>query len=151
MVCYQDRITSSASEQVRGTADTLWTAIQHMGVDHRGLHIAVTQQLLNRADVGSLLQQVCGERMAEGVAGGWLADSRCLHGSTHTPHALKVPLQGLHQAQRQHGAPFLVSLAAAHCDAALLQVHILGPQPPAPGSAWRHSLSPLSPDDSGTH
>ena len=53
-----------------------------MGVDHRGLYIAVTQQLLNRADIGSLLQQVCGERMAEGVAGGWLADSRRLHGST---------------------------------------------------------------------
>jgi hypothetical protein len=39
-----------------------------MGVDHGGLHIAVAQQLLNRADVGALLQQVCGEGMAEGVA-----------------------------------------------------------------------------------
>ena len=33
-----------------------------MGINHGGFHIAVPQQLLNRADVGPLLQQVRGER-----------------------------------------------------------------------------------------
>ena len=55
----------------------------------------------------------------------------------HTPHALHVASQGLHQAGRQHGAAVLVSLAATHRDAALLQVQIpplrgrlrLDPQP----------------------
>jgi hypothetical protein len=55
-----------------------------MGIDPFGLHIAVSQQLLNRADVGALLLQVCGERMAEGVAGGWLAELRC-HTAAGTP------------------------------------------------------------------
>jgi len=54
-----------------------------MGLDHGGLYITVAQQLLNRPDVGALLQDVCGERMMEGVAGGWLADPRRLHGSLH--------------------------------------------------------------------
>jgi len=53
-----------------------------MGVDHRGHHIAVTQELLNRADIGSLLQQVCGERMADDLASGWFALLRYLQGST---------------------------------------------------------------------
>ena len=35
--------------------------------------------------------------------------------------ALHVPFQGLHQAGWQHGATVLVSLAAAHRDAVLLQ------------------------------
>jgi hypothetical protein len=42
----------------------------HTGVDHGRLPIAVTQKPLNRANVGALLQQVCGERMAEAVAAG---------------------------------------------------------------------------------
>ena len=43
-------------------------------------------------------------------------------GNSHCqPHSLAVG--------RQHGAPVLVSLAAAHRDAVLLQVHILDPQP----------------------
>jgi len=63
-----------------------------MGVDHGGLYITVTQQLLNRTDVGALLQAVCGERMTEAVAGGWLADPRRLHGCAHG---------ALHQARVQ--------------------------------------------------
>ncbi len=40
-----------------------------MGIDHGGFYIAVAEQFLNRADVGSLFQYVRGKRMAEGVAG----------------------------------------------------------------------------------
>lgn len=63
-----------------------------MGIDHCGLHIAVTQQLLNRPDVGFLLQQVCSERMAEGVAGGWLAELVVL-----PPESLNLLLLGQDQ------------------------------------------------------
>jgi hypothetical protein len=35
-----------------------------VGVDHRGGHIVVPEQLLNGADIGAALQQVGGEGMA---------------------------------------------------------------------------------------
>jgi hypothetical protein len=54
-----------------------------MGIHHGGFHIAVAEQLLNRSDVGALLQKARGELMAEGVAGCQFADPRCLHGCTH--------------------------------------------------------------------
>ena len=41
-----------------------WTATEHMGVDHRGAKILVSQQLLNRADVVSGLQEVGGKGVA---------------------------------------------------------------------------------------
>ena len=90
-----------------------------MGADHRGLHIAVAQQLLNCADVGSPLQQVCGERMAEGVAGGWFADFRRLHGSSHSP---------LDQARIQVVPP-LQSLPGIPPTAALGKQPLPGPFP----------------------
>jgi len=90
-----------------------------MGVDHGGLYIAVAQQLLNRADVGSMLQQVCGERMAKAVAGGWFADPRRLHGSTHGP---------LHNAGIQMVPP-LQSLAGILPTAGLGKQPLPGPFP----------------------
>jgi len=33
-----------------------WPSVQNMGVDHRGFHIARTEQFLNRMDVGALLK-----------------------------------------------------------------------------------------------
>lgn len=63
-----------------------------MGVDQGGLYITVTQQLLNRADVGALLQEVYSERMAEGVAGGWLAELVVL-----PPESLNLLLLGQDQ------------------------------------------------------
>ena len=90
-----------------------------MGVDHRGLNIAVPQQLLNGADIGSLLQQVRGERMAEGVAGGWFADPRRLYGNTHGP---------LDPARIQVVPP-LLSLQAIPPTAALGKQPLPGPFP----------------------
>ena len=57
-----------------------------MGIDHGGFHIAVSQQ-------------VRGERMAEGVAGGRSADCRCLHSCSPDPlHKARIqmvpPLDG---------------------------------------------------------
>ena len=45
-----------------------------MGVNHRGLDIFMTEQLLNRPDVISVLQEVGREGMAQGVAGRRLGD-----------------------------------------------------------------------------
>ena len=90
-----------------------------MGVDHGRLHIAVTQKLLNRANVGALLQQVRGERMGEAVAGDWLADPRHLHGSTHGP---------LHKARIQVVPP-LQSLVGFPPAAALGEQPLPGPFP----------------------
>lgn len=41
--------------------------LKDVGVDHCGGDIAVPEQLLNRADVGSALKQVGGEGMAKGM------------------------------------------------------------------------------------
>ena len=38
-----------------------------MHVDHRRLHVRVSEQLLNRADVVAVFGQVRGEAVAEGV------------------------------------------------------------------------------------
>ena len=40
------------------------TLIQHVRVDHRGAHVAVSQQFLNRPDVVPGLEQMGGKRMA---------------------------------------------------------------------------------------
>ena len=49
-------------------------SVQNMGVNHRGLDIFMTEQLLNRPDVISVLQEVGREGMAQGVPGRRLGD-----------------------------------------------------------------------------
>jgi hypothetical protein len=49
-----------------------------MGVDHGGLDVFMTEQLLNRPDIISVLQDVGREGMAQGVAGRMLGDRRRL-------------------------------------------------------------------------
>ena len=51
-----------------------------MRVDHRRRDILVTEQLLDGANVAAALEQVGGERVAEGVAGRALGDSGSEHG-----------------------------------------------------------------------
>ena len=46
-----------------------------MSVDHRGTHVGVPEQLLNRADVVAIFQKMRGERMTQGVRAGWLQDA----------------------------------------------------------------------------
>ncbi len=41
--------------------------VQYMRVDHGGTHILVPQQFLHGADVIAVVQQVCGEAMAQGM------------------------------------------------------------------------------------
>jgi hypothetical protein len=55
-----------------------------MGVNHGGSHILVAQELLNRADIVTILKQMCGKRMTEGVTGGILGDLRFHDGLLHS-------------------------------------------------------------------
>ena len=50
--------------------------VQDMGVDHRGTHVRVTQEFLHRSNVVTRFQQVGRKRVAQGMAGGPLGDSR---------------------------------------------------------------------------
>jgi restriction endonuclease Mrr len=54
-----------SARAVRGAAHRETGAVQHMRVDHRRVHIRVAQQFLHGADVGPVLQEVGGERMAQ--------------------------------------------------------------------------------------
>src|SRR5690606_6840734 len=73
----QDRSKTEKSSQHPETSSkwNMWSAIQraqhrkppaveHMGVDHGGLHVRVAEQLLNSANVLTCLQQMCGKGMA---------------------------------------------------------------------------------------
>jgi hypothetical protein len=58
-------------------------AIEHMGIDLRGRHILVPQQLLDRAQVVTRLQQMRRERMPQRMASRWLDDARAYPAAPH--------------------------------------------------------------------
>lgn len=58
------------------TPYTLTSLIEHVRVDHCRRQIRMAEQFLNRADVIGRLQQVRGERVAEGMATRPLRDAR---------------------------------------------------------------------------
>ncbi len=60
-----------------------------MGVDHGRADVGVAEQLLHGADVGAGLEQVGGERMAQGVDGRRLGDAGSGDGG------LQIALQAL--------------------------------------------------------
>uniref|UniRef100_A4XWW2 Uncharacterized protein n=1 Tax=Ectopseudomonas mendocina (strain ymp) TaxID=399739 RepID=A4XWW2_ECTM1 len=72
-------------------------AVEHMGVDHGGLHVSMAEQLLHSADVLSRLQQVGGKTVTQGMRGYLLDDAGPPGG------ALEVPLH-----------PFLIQMMATH-------------------------------------
>lgn len=61
-------------ELVRRALDRKAVQIEHVGIDLSRAQILVAQEFLDRADVHAVGQQVCGERVAEGVAAGVLLD-----------------------------------------------------------------------------
>ena len=73
------------SKQIGRARHACRATIEHMRIDHRCLHIAVTKKLLDRSDVGSALQQVGGEAMAKGVAAGRFADPGSSDRSANRP------------------------------------------------------------------
>ena len=59
-------------------------ALKHMGVDHGGLYILVSEEFLNCADVVAALQEMGGEGMTEGVATDWfVCDTGQAGGGVH--------------------------------------------------------------------
>jgi hypothetical protein len=54
--------------------DGYWAAVDEVGVDHRRAHILVAQQHLDGADVRACFEPVCGEAVAQRVAGGALIE-----------------------------------------------------------------------------
>lgn len=70
----------AASKQISRAGDASWTAVDHVSIDHRGLHIAVPKQLLNGADVGSTFQEMGGKTVPECMAARWLGDSSASDG-----------------------------------------------------------------------
>ena len=80
--------SSSLSEQaVRRGLDPGGTAVEDVGVDHRGGDVLVAEQLLHGADVASVFEQMRGKRVPERVAGRALGDAgrqdRAAHGLLH--------------------------------------------------------------------
>jgi hypothetical protein len=49
-------------------------AVEDFGIDYRGGDVLVAEQLLDGADVAAVLEQVGGEGVAGGAAGGALRD-----------------------------------------------------------------------------
>ena len=52
-------------ESVHWASDSSPATVQDMGVYHRGAHVGVSEQLLNRADIVAIVQQMGGKGMAE--------------------------------------------------------------------------------------
>ena len=69
-------IRSSLRKHVKGGADPGWSAIEDMGVNHRGLDVAMARKFLHRADVIAAFEQMSRERVPERVAGGPLRQTR---------------------------------------------------------------------------
>ena len=90
-----DRRRRGLSKDVHRTSYAAPAAVEDVGVNHRGTDIPVTQQLLDRPDVVSVLEQVGGERVTECVAGAMLFDagqSHCFfHGALKDGFVQMVP------------------------------------------------------------
>lgn len=72
-------------EVVRGTADGEGSAVEDMGVDHRGADVVVTEELLHGADVVAVFEEMRGERMPQRVAGGSLVNRSQPNGVFYCP------------------------------------------------------------------
>ncbi len=75
-----------AEQSVGWASHSRHADVQHVGVNHRRRHVRVAEQLLHRADVLPVFQQVRGERVPQGVGGGVLGDP----GRSHRRHNAPV-------------------------------------------------------------
>ena len=72
-------------EGVQGASDTQPSAVEDVGVLHRGADAGVAEEFLDRSDVVSVFQEMGGKRVAEGVAGRSFGDPGSGYGSLHGP------------------------------------------------------------------
>lgn len=68
------------SQRINRAFDTSTAPVQHVHIDHRGLHVIVAEKLLHDANVIARLDQVRGKRMPERVTGYPFRHSRLLNG-----------------------------------------------------------------------
>lgn len=69
----------SNTKVVKGTWHAVPALLQDVGVDHGCGQIIMSQQGLNRADVGTALKQVGGKGMAKGMSADTLGQTRAAH------------------------------------------------------------------------
>jgi hypothetical protein len=74
------RSRSPGSKTVHGTVDPFPATVQHVGVNHRRLHISVSEEFLNCANIIAIFQQVRGERMPKHVTVGRPSQPDCARG-----------------------------------------------------------------------
>jgi hypothetical protein len=80
----RDRISLSR-KPVRRTPDPTRSPVQGMGVDHGRTCVPVAEQFLNRPEVVSVLEEMGGEAVPQGVGCGGLLDARSKHGLAERP------------------------------------------------------------------
>jgi hypothetical protein len=61
---------------VQGAADAVGAAVRDVSVDHRGGDVLVAAEFLHGADVVTVLEEVRGEAVAQGMGGDDLGDVR---------------------------------------------------------------------------
>ena len=77
------------SVEIEGTGGTGTGTLHDVQVNHRRCDAGVAQKGLHRADVGTAFQQVRGEGVAQGVAGGAFGDAGFFNSG------FELPLQGV--------------------------------------------------------
>ena len=107
---------TSHSQPIKRASHAEPTAVEHMRIDHRGAHIAVPKQLLDRPNVVPRLEQMRSERMPQRMAACTLVHARRQDGIAHgiLKHGLvKVvpsPLPGVRLSidprRRKHPLPW---------------------------------------------
>ena len=60
---------------VQRASDAAAASVQHVAIDHGGAHVFVAKELLDRADVVTVFQEMGGEGVTQDVATRRLADS----------------------------------------------------------------------------
>ena len=60
---------------VRGTHDALASPVQNMGINHRGFHVLMAEELLDCPNVVAPFQKIRRKGMPKGVAGGAFGES----------------------------------------------------------------------------
>lgn len=100
-------------QKVSRAAHSHRASVEHMGVDHGGVHISVPHQLLDRADVLATLQQMGSEGVTEGMRRGGLMDAaRQRLGHQHAPPASRQVI--LMQVAHRELPPLQVQILHSH-------------------------------------
>ena len=72
-------ITAAAARSVQRAANAEWTAVQNVGVDHRGGNVAMAKKFLDGPDVVTGFEQMGGKAVTEAVASSVLGNPSSLH------------------------------------------------------------------------